>query len=219
MARSLKAETGVRFPKGAPSVKKILGFAVQFQLSDHADRCVLAASRPRHRGALVQSAAHRAGRGSGAGEKTAPATTQRTCEILKGIGKTPVRVNQELVGSLVNRVQVAMFREIWDLLDRGIASAEEIDLAIRGSMGLRLAALGPFRILDFAGWDVCASVYKNLIVDMRSDTEIPPVVQKMIDEGQSASKRRRRLYVHAGIRATTASGARSPLPRLAEIAA
>lgn len=122
------------------------------------------------------------------GQKTASATTHAACDLLKRIGKCPVRVNQELPGFLVNRVQVAMFREIWDLLDRGVASAADIDLAIRGSMGLRLAALGPLQILDFAGWDISTSVYKNLIVDLRSDTEVPPTIQTMVDKGDFGAK-------------------------------
>jgi len=122
------------------------------------------------------------------GEKTSPVITQTTYTLLQRIGKQPVRVNQELAGFLVNRVQVAMFREIWDLLDRGVASAAEIDLAIRGSMGLRLAALGPLRIIDFAGWDITSSGYKNLITDMRSDTELPAVIQAMIERGDFGVK-------------------------------
>jgi 3-hydroxyacyl-CoA dehydrogenase len=128
------------------------------------------------------------------GERTSPATTQAACAILKRIGKQPVRVNKELTGFLVNRVQVAMFREIWDLLDRGVASAEEIDLAIRGSMGMRLAALGPLRIIDFAGWDVTASVYKNLITDMRSDTELPDVIKKLVEERRFGAKAGQGVY-------------------------
>ncbi|MCH9013540.1 MAG: hypothetical protein IIA68_10875 [Proteobacteria bacterium] len=77
------------------------------------------------------------------GEKTSDETTQTTYDFLDRIGKTPVRLNQEIPGFLVNRVQVAMFREVFDLLDRNIASPEQIDRAIRGSAGMRLAALGP----------------------------------------------------------------------------
>jgi len=46
-----------------------------------------------------------------------------------------------------------MFREVLDLLDRDIASPEQIDWAIRGNGGMRLAAIGPLAITDFAGLD------------------------------------------------------------------
>ena len=77
------------------------------------------------------------------GERTSEATVVTALATLEAIGKTAIRIDKELTGFLVNRVQVAMFREVFDLLDRGVATASEIDRAIRGSMGLRLAALGP----------------------------------------------------------------------------
>lgn len=128
------------------------------------------------------------------GEKTSPATTQRAYEFLGRIGKLPVRVDQEIPGFLVNRVQVAMLREVWDLLDRGVASAEEMDRAIRGSMGLRLAALGPLAIVDFAGWDVTARVYENLISHQRGDTELPERIQQLMRDRHFGVKSGRGVF-------------------------
>lgn len=128
------------------------------------------------------------------GRKTSTETTQTTYNLLERVGKLPVRVNQEIPGFLVNRVQVAMFREILDLLDRGIASAEDIDRAIRGSIGLRLAALGPLAIIDFAGWDVTGNVYRNLIADLRSDTELPQSARRLLEEGRFGVKTGQGIY-------------------------
>lgn len=122
------------------------------------------------------------------GRHTSETTTQQTLELHDRIGKLTVRINQEIPGFLVNRVQVALMREVFDLLERGIASAEEIDRAIRGSMGLRLAALGPLAIIDFAGWDITARVYQNLVQDLRSDRQLPAVVQKLLDDGRLGLK-------------------------------
>ena len=117
------------------------------------------------------------------GRQTTEQTTTTTYDLLGRIGKMAVRIDREIPGFLVNRVQIAMFREVWDLLDRGIASASEIDRAIRGSMGFRLAALGPLRINDFAGLDVTRRVYENLLPDMRSDTAVPPLIREIVDGG------------------------------------
>jgi 3-hydroxyacyl-CoA dehydrogenase len=122
------------------------------------------------------------------GQKTAQSVTQTTCELLKRIGKTPIRINQEIPGFLVNRVQIASMREVFDLLERGIASAEEIDAAIQGSMGLRLAALGPLQIIDFAGLDITGKVYQNLVTDLRSDRTLPGTVQERLDTGRFGAK-------------------------------
>jgi 3-hydroxyacyl-CoA dehydrogenase len=122
------------------------------------------------------------------GRRTSEETTRTTVELHERIGKTAVRINKEVPGFLVNRVQVALFREVWDLLERGIASAEEIDRAIRGSMGLRLAALGPLQILDFAGLDITGRVYENLAPDLRADAELPPRVQALVEQGHFGVK-------------------------------
>jgi 3-hydroxybutyryl-CoA dehydrogenase len=128
------------------------------------------------------------------GQKTSTETAHVTYRLLARVGKVPVRVHQEIPGFLVNRVQVAMFREVWDLLDRGIASAEDIDRAIRGSMGLRLAALGPLAINDFAGWDVTGKTYENLVPDIRSNTALPQVIQQLLDTGRLGVKAGRGIY-------------------------
>ena len=128
------------------------------------------------------------------GKRTSDSTTEATLTLLARVGKTPVRLNQEIPGFLVNRVQVAMYREIWDLLDRGIADPDQIDRAIRGSMGFRLAAIGPLAVNDFAGLDVTCRVYQNLITDMRRDTELPSRVKRLLDEGRFGVKTGAGIY-------------------------
>ena len=128
------------------------------------------------------------------GEKTSEETTCTTHQFLSSIGKKPIRINKEIPGFLVNRVQTAMFREIWDLLDQGIASAEDIDEAIRGSMGMRLAAIGPLKINDFAGLDINVICYKLMIQHMRGDKEVPKKVQQLVDEGNFGVKTGKGIY-------------------------
>jgi len=128
------------------------------------------------------------------GRQTSEETTQATLRLHEAIGKTPVRINQELPGFLVNRVQVAMFREIFDLLERGVASAADIDRAICGSMGVRLAALGPLRIIDFAGWDITGGVYQNLIPHLRADAQLPACIRELLDQGHFGVKSGKGIY-------------------------
>jgi 3-hydroxybutyryl-CoA dehydrogenase len=122
------------------------------------------------------------------GPDTLEGTARATVDLMKRIGKRALRLRKELPGFLVNRIQVAIMREVWDLLDQGIASADEIDAAISGSVGFRLAALGPLEIQDFGGLDVMAAVYRNLAPEIRSSTGIPGVVQQLIDEGNYGTK-------------------------------
>src|SRR6185436_14128210 len=98
---------------------------------------------------------------------------------LKRCGKEAVRINKELPGFLVNRIQVAVMREVWDLVDRGVASAEDIDTAVRGSMGFRLAAIGPLEVHDFGGLDIQTRVFRNLAPEIQSGTDIPEAVRRL----------------------------------------
>ena len=126
--------------------------------------------------------------------QTNEATILATLELLRRSGKLAIRINQELPGFLVNRVQIAVMREVWDLLDRGVASVEDIDAAIQGSMGFRLAALGPLRIHDFGGLDVQTAVYRNLTPEIASGTTVPPTVQRIVDGGNHGFKTGQGFY-------------------------
>ena len=126
--------------------------------------------------------------------QTNEGTIQATLELLRRSGKLAIRINQELPGFLVNRVQIAVMREVWDLLDRGVASVEDIDAAIQGSMGFRLAALGPLRIHDFGGLDIQTAVFRNLAPHIASGTEVPPKVQAIVDAGHHGFKNGHGFY-------------------------
>ena len=122
------------------------------------------------------------------GVRTSAETTQKAYDFLQHVGKMAVRLDKEIPGFLVNRIQVAIIREVLDLLDRGIASAEDIDRAVRGSAGLRLAALGPLAVMDYAGLDVYAKVYQNLVTDIRSDTQLPKPLEQAVKDGRTGAK-------------------------------
>ena len=118
----------------------------------------------------------------------AAGSPQTTIALHRKIGKLAVRVNAEIPGFLVNRVQIAMIREVWDLYERGIASREDIDAALRGSLGFRLAACGPLAICDFGGVDIWATVYKGLAPELRRDTELPAAIQNLVDAGRCGTR-------------------------------
>jgi 3-hydroxybutyryl-CoA dehydrogenase len=120
--------------------------------------------------------------------ETDPETVRDTLDLLKRIGKLPVPLNRETTGFLINRIQVAMFREIWNLLDEGVATPEDVDRAVRASLGFRLAAIGPLAIKDFAGLDVTSKVYENLVTELKSDTDLPHGLRDLVAEGRHGIK-------------------------------
>jgi 3-hydroxybutyryl-CoA dehydrogenase len=122
--------------------------------------------------------------------------TQTTLALHRFIGKLAIVLRRELAGFLVNRVQVALAREVWDLVAKGVASIEDIDTAIRGSMGFRAAALGPLRIHDFAGLDIKAAVFRNLCPEICSDTALPEFMERRVAEGHLGFKTGQGFYTY-----------------------
>jgi len=70
-----------------------------------------------------------------------------------GLGKRPIHVRQELDGHVVNRLQAALWREAYSLVDRGVVTVADVDAAITSGPGLRWAAVGPFAGQHLSGGD------------------------------------------------------------------
>ncbi len=130
------------------------------------------------------------------GENTDQEIAQTVVELAERIRKLPILLNRELPGFLVNRIQVAILREVCDLLDQGVASVEDIDRAIRGSVGLRFAAMGPLEVADFAGHDVGASVFQNLAPHICSNAELPSSIRTLVEAGHLGAKSGKGFYDH-----------------------
>lgn len=138
-------------------------------------------------------------------EGTSPETVKTTSDLMRAIGKTPVTLTREVPGFVVNRVQAALYREVWSLLSSGIASAEDIDAAIRGSMGLRLASFGPLRINDFGGLDIWKHVVENLAPQIDSSTTVAPLIREKVAAGKLGVKTGEGIYAYTpeGAKSTT----------------
>jgi carnitine 3-dehydrogenase len=85
------------------------------------------------------------------GERTDDAAIARATAFYRQIGKRPIRVRAELPGHLANRLQAALWREAYSLVERGVATVADIDTAIAHGPGLRWALLGPFVLQHLSG--------------------------------------------------------------------
>jgi len=128
------------------------------------------------------------------GEKTSDETVETAVALLTRIRKLPVRIEVELPGFLVNRIQAAMAREVFDLYERGVASAADIDKAIRGSIGFRLASIGILLTADLGGLDLWLRVCENLIPKIQSSTEAPRALKRLVSQGHYGIKSGKGFY-------------------------
>lgn len=85
------------------------------------------------------------------GEHTGSETVTRAMDLASSMGKHPVHIAREIFGFVVNRVLTAIFDEAIRLHEAGIASVEDIDVAVRKGLG---HPIGPFALLDLTGIDV-----------------------------------------------------------------
>ncbi len=70
-------------------------------------------------------------------------TIARALNFYRSLGKRPIHVRREVPGHLANRLQAALWREAYSLVERGVASVADVDAAISHGPGLRWALLGP----------------------------------------------------------------------------
>lgn len=85
------------------------------------------------------------------GKQTSKRTLEKTYEVMKILGRVPVVLNKEVPGYIVNRLQAALLREAIDLVEKGVATAEDVDKAFCMGIGLRDPIVGPLLRVHLAG--------------------------------------------------------------------
>lgn len=122
------------------------------------------------------------------GERTSDATLDRAAEILRRIGKRPVIVRRDLPGFLQNRIQQAMRREAISLVARGVASAEDVDAAIRWGFGFRLLGAGTFESMDLVGLEQLLRINEYIVPDLDHSPEPPALLRDLVARGETGAK-------------------------------
>jgi 3-hydroxyacyl-CoA dehydrogenase len=79
---------------------------------------------------------------------TDAATVERTAALMRQVGQSPIRLNREVKGFVVNRLQGALLAEAFKLVEDGVCSTADIDAAISDGLGLRWSFIGPFETID-----------------------------------------------------------------------
>lgn len=85
------------------------------------------------------------------GERTSAEAVQAAMDFYTAIGKKAIHVRKEVKGHIANRLQAALWREAFHLVEQGVASTEDVDTAIAYGPGLRWALMGPFMNLNLSG--------------------------------------------------------------------
>jgi 3-hydroxybutyryl-CoA dehydrogenase len=128
-----------------------------------------------------------------ASDTTAPDVLDSLAGWMRGLGKTPIVVRRDLPGFVVNRLQYALLREAFTLVEAGVCSAEDLDVAVTRSLGPRWAAVGPFATMDLGGLDVFLSGVRNLLPELSRATAPPAFLERAVSRGELGAKTGRGL--------------------------
>ena len=126
------------------------------------------------------------------GEQTSEETVTLTAELAHRIGKQPVILHKEMPGFLVNRILRAISNEAYFLLENGVASFEDIDLACQ--LGLN-HPMGPFKLGDFSGLDIGYEARLEVHRRTGEDSDKPPAsLERRVKRGDLGRKTGRGFY-------------------------
>ena len=108
--------------------------------------------------------------------------------LLESVDRKPIRCNKDVPGFVANRLQHALWREAFSIVERGIADARTVDDAIRYSFGFRLPILAPVENADMVGIELTYNIH-NYILEHLEDSHNPsPLLNEMLDRGDLGFK-------------------------------
>ncbi|MFZ3554843.1 3-hydroxyacyl-CoA dehydrogenase NAD-binding domain-containing protein [Streptomyces sp. BH055] len=124
-------------------------------------------------------------------DRTDPAQVERMTALLRRIGKIPV-VCGPAAGYIVPRLQALVMNEAARMVEEGVATATDIDLAVRAGLGTRFSVLGPLEFIDWGGGDILHYASRYLTAQLGDRFRAPAVVE------DNMTTHRRGLQDHTG---------------------
>jgi 3-hydroxybutyryl-CoA dehydrogenase len=126
------------------------------------------------------------------GYKTSDATLATARGFAEEIGKTCVVVNRDIAGFVTTRLIAALVVEAVKLVESGVISPEDLDVACKLGFG---HAMGPLATTDLTGVDVLLHATKNIYTDTADEKFFPPeLLQRMVAAGDLGRKTGRGFY-------------------------
>jgi len=125
------------------------------------------------------------------GPKTAQETIVFARNLMKRVGKSPVVMKRFGPGFIVNRLQKAIGEAALAMIEEGLAEPEEIDNAVKLSLGIRLPIVGVVQTFDFQGLDM-------LLQTMTNYGKISAFIEDKVNRGYLGAKTSRGIYDYQG---------------------
>ena len=104
------------------------------------------------------------------------------------IKKVPVRVKKDVPGLVANRIMQGVAREVFSLVDQGVAEAVDVDKALKFGPAFRYATTGQLEVSDFGGLDIWCIVGDNLLKVMDNSQCANKLLRQKVTEGKLGVK-------------------------------
>lgn len=117
------------------------------------------------------------------GEETSDHAMDATYDLMKAVGKHPVRVNKDVPGFVGNRLQHALWREAISIVEQGIADPATVDECIKFGFGLRLPILGPLENADMVGLDLTLAIHNYILKYIERSPDPSPLLKEKVEKG------------------------------------
>mgnify|MGYP005849547559 CR=1 FL=1 len=132
------------------------------------------------------------------GPRTDPAAVAEVRRFLENQKMTCITMKKYLPGFIINRLQRALGREIFHLIDSGAAEPAEIDRAAKASLAIRFPVMGVVARYDFAGLDATLNNIKGEPIHLASGSDLSPTLERLVDEGRYGVKTGRGFFDWSG---------------------
>lgn len=113
---------------------------------------------------------------------------EKMFELLGRVGKRPVKVHRDITGFIGNRLQYALWREAFSLIESGVCEAETIDIVVKNGFGSRLPVLGPMENADLIGLELARDIYCIVAPELNCSKEPSQLLSECIEEGRFGMK-------------------------------
>jgi 3-hydroxybutyryl-CoA dehydrogenase len=111
-----------------------------------------------------------------------------TLALLKRVGKVAVEVRKDVPGFVGNRLQHALWREAFALVNAGICDADTVDLVVKNSFGMRLPVLGPLENAELVGLDLTLDIHRVVLQHLDADPAPSPLLADLVAQGRLGMK-------------------------------
>jgi len=122
------------------------------------------------------------------GEHTAAWVVERLAAIMTSVRRVPIMVAKDVPGFLANRIQHALMREAFAIIDEGLGTPEDVDAAVRFGFGFRYVAAGPILLKELSGLDTQLAAGRSIYPSLHNGTQPSKVLSELVASGRYGIK-------------------------------